>query len=31
MDKRVSCLEIDFNTLQDYDDSKNNNGIVGEL
>ncbi|MBA0759455.1 hypothetical protein Gotri_022341, partial [Gossypium trilobum] len=28
--KRVSCLETDFNTLQDEDDSKNN-GIVEEI
>ncbi|TYH87326.1 hypothetical protein ES332_D01G109900v1 [Gossypium tomentosum] len=30
LDKRVSCLETDFNTLQDEDDSKNN-GIVEEI
>ncbi|KAH1121375.1 hypothetical protein J1N35_004535 [Gossypium stocksii] len=29
--ERVSCLETDFNTLQDEDDSKNNNGIVEEI
>ncbi|KAA3467243.1 sarcolemmal membrane-associated protein [Gossypium australe] len=31
LDKRVSCLETDFNTLRDEDDSKNNNGIVEEI
>ncbi|MBA0792385.1 hypothetical protein Gohar_016885 [Gossypium harknessii] len=30
LDKRVSCLETNFNTLQDEDDSKNN-GIVEEI
>ncbi|TYI96924.1 hypothetical protein E1A91_D01G108400v1 [Gossypium mustelinum] len=30
LDKRVSCLETDFNTLQDEDDSKNNE-IVEEI
>ncbi|MBA0629067.1 hypothetical protein Godav_023680 [Gossypium davidsonii] len=27
LDKRVSCLETGFNTVQDKDDSKNNNKI----
>ncbi|MBA0871732.1 hypothetical protein Goshw_029469 [Gossypium schwendimanii] len=31
LDKRVLCLEIGFNTLQDKDDSKNNNKILGEI
>ncbi|KAH1114574.1 hypothetical protein J1N35_007952 [Gossypium stocksii] len=31
LDKRVLCLETGFNTLQDEDDSKNNNRIGGEI
>ncbi|MBA0730822.1 hypothetical protein Golax_020632, partial [Gossypium laxum] len=31
LDKRVLCLETGFNTLQDKDDSKNNNKIFGEI
>ncbi|MBA0707518.1 hypothetical protein Goshw_014356 [Gossypium schwendimanii] len=31
LDKRVLCLETGFNTLQDEDDSKNNNRKGGEI
>ncbi|MBA0761395.1 hypothetical protein Gotri_024048 [Gossypium trilobum] len=31
LDKRVLCLETGFNTLQDEDDSKNNNRNGGEI